>query len=96
MGEKSQAMKKTSEASVCPGTDIYGVQHCSENYLLLKGKGFKGRVGWGSGGKCSPPLLQFWVGLLIQLKDISQLGEKFGTQQRLKSAMASQHSSKNV
>lgn len=77
MGKKrSQATKKASEVPAGPGTDTCSVQHRSENDLLLKGRGFKGRVGQGSGGKGSPHApLQFWVGLLIQPKDISQLGD---------------------
>lgn len=51
----SQATKKASEVPAGPGTDTCSVQHLSENDLLLKGRGFKGRVGQGSGGKGSPP-----------------------------------------
>lgn len=53
-GRGSQAMKKASEVPAGLGTDTCSVQHCSENDLLLKGRGYKGRVGWGSRGEGSP------------------------------------------
>lgn len=53
-GGESQATKKASEVPAGLGTDTCSVQHRSENDLLLKGRGFKGRVGWGSGGEGSP------------------------------------------
>lgn len=73
-GRKKSQATKASEVPAGPGTDTCSVQHCSENHLLLKGRGFKGRMRWGSGGEGFPPPpspFQFWAGLSIQPKDIS-------------------------
>lgn len=62
MEKKSQVMKKASEVLAGLGTDTGGIQHLSENDLLLKGRDLRGEWDGAVEARALPQHpLQFWV-----------------------------------
>ena len=70
MGE-NQTRKKASEVPAGLGSDTCSAQHHSENGLLLKDRGLKKRVGWGTVEARPLPLPTSFLGRALNSTETS-------------------------